>query len=95
MADTATSGGFTAASIRAHSARKKEEAALKRVAYEAAQRSERDKLHEAFLRREVSPEALGRMEAVVRNAVEAGEKEVTVFQFPSDWLPDQGRAISN
>jgi hypothetical protein len=95
MADTATSGGFTAASIRADTARKKEEAAAKRATYEADAKAERDGLHEAFLKREVSPEALGRVEAVVRKAVEAGEKEVMLFQFPSDWLPDQGRAITN
>jgi hypothetical protein len=95
MADTATSGGFTAASIRAYTARKKEEASAKRVAHEAAVKADRDILHEAFLKREVSPEALSRVESVVRKAVEAGEKEVMVFQFPSDWLPDQGRAITN
>ena len=95
MADTATSGGFSAASIRAYTARKKEEAAAKRAAYEADAKAERDKLHEAFLKREVSPEALSRVEAVVRKAVDAGDKEVMVFQFPSDWLPDQGRAITN
>jgi hypothetical protein len=95
MADTATSGGFTAASIRAYTARKKEEESAKRVAHEAAVKADRDILHEAFLKREVSPEALSRVESVVRKAVEAGEKEVMVFQFPSDWLPDQGRAITN
>jgi hypothetical protein len=95
MVDTATSGGFSAASIRAYSALKKEEAAAKRTAYEATARAEREKLHQTFLEREVRPEALGRVEALVRKAVDAGEKEVMVFQFPSDWLPDQGRAITN
>ncbi len=27
---------------------------------------------------------------MVRRAVDAGEKEVLVMRFPSEWLPDQG-----
>lgn len=63
--------------------------------HEAAAKAERDKLHQIFLKEEVPADAMDRVALMVRRAVEKGEKQVLVFQFPSDWLPDQGRAITN
>ena len=60
-----------------------------------AAKAEREKLHQAFLKEEVPGDAMARVALMVRKAVEAGEKEVLLFRFPSDWLPDQGRAITN
>ena len=73
----------------------KEEEEAKRRAQEAVAKAERDKLQQAFAEREVRPEALDRIATLVRKAVEMGEKSALVLQFPSDWLPDQGRAITN
>jgi hypothetical protein len=95
MMDTAAGGGFSADSIRAYMARKREATAAEQRAHEAAVKAEREKLHQEFLERQVKPEALERVAALVRKAVDAGEKQALVFQFPSDWLPDQGRAITN
>jgi hypothetical protein len=95
MVDTAAGGGFSADSIRAHIARTKEAAAAEKRAHEAAAKAERETLHAAFLEREVPPDALDRLAVLVRKAVEAGEKQALVFRFPSEWLPDQGRAITN
>ncbi len=92
---TFTGSDLSADSVRAYMRGKKEEEEAKRRAYEASALAEREKLHEAFLQREVQPEAMDRVAALVRKAVDMGEKQVMVLQFPSDWLPDQGRAITN
>jgi hypothetical protein len=95
MKDKAAGGGFSADSIRAYVARKKEAALAEQRAHEAAAKAEREKLREAFMEREIHPDALDRLAAVVRKAADAGDKQAMLFQFPSDWLPDQGRAITN
>jgi hypothetical protein len=56
---------------------------------------EHKKLHEAFMSREIHPEALSRVMAVVRRAAEQGKCEVILFQFPSEYCADRGRAINN
>jgi anti-sigma factor RsiW len=76
-------------------AQKKQNAEDERRAAEAAAKAERDALHAAFNEREVRPEALQRIAAVVRRAVENGEKRVQVLRFPSEWLPDSGRGITS
>ncbi|MBP0463701.1 hypothetical protein J5Y09_07245 [Roseomonas sp. PWR1] len=75
-------------------AQKRKRAEDERRAAEAAAKDERAALREAFNEREVQPEALERIAAVVRRAVENGEKRVQVLQFPSEWLPDSGRGIT-
>jgi hypothetical protein len=60
-----------------------------------AAKTERQRLHEAFLKEEVPRDAMDHVALMVHKAVEMGENEALVFQFPSDWLPDQGRAISS
>jgi len=92
---TFTGSDLSAETVRAYIRAKKEEEQAKQRAYEESARAEREKLHDAFLQREVQPEAMDRVAALVRKAVELGEKQVLVIQFPSDWLPDQGRAITN
>lgn len=74
---------------------KKKRAEDERRAAEAAAKAERDALREAFSERDVQPEALERIAAVVRRAVENGEKRAQVLQFPSIWLPDSGRGITS
>jgi anti-sigma factor RsiW len=76
-------------------AQKKQRAEDERRAAEAAAREERDALRAAFDEREVKPEALQRIAALMRRAVENGEKRVLVLQFPSEWLPDSGRGITS
>lgn len=56
---------------------------------------EHKKLREAFMSREVHPEAVARVMAVVRRAAEQGKSEVQLFQFPSEYCSDRGRAINN
>lgn len=56
---------------------------------------EHKKLHEAFMSRDVHPEMVGRVMAVVRRAAEQGKSEVLLFQFPSEYCTDRGRAINN
>ena len=62
-------------------ARKAAEVAERR-AFEEGQKAEREKLKVSFQEREVKPEALDRIAALV-------------LQFPSEWLPDQGRGVTN
>jgi hypothetical protein len=56
---------------------------------------EHKKLHEAFMSREIHPEMLPRVMAVVRRAAEQGKTEVLLFQFPAEYCADRGRAINN
>ena len=56
---------------------------------------EQKKLREAFMSREVRPDALARVMAVVRRAAEQGKSEILLIQFPSRYLTDRGRAINN
>ncbi len=90
-----TASSLSADSVRTYVAERKRKEAAERRAHEAAMKSEREKLHQMFLERDVRPEAIERVTALVRKAVEAGERQALLFQFPSDWLPDQGRAITN
>jgi hypothetical protein len=86
---------FSANSVRAYIAHKKEALAAEQLAHEGAMKTQREELHKIFLEREVHPDVLQRVETVVRRAVDAGDKQALLFQFPSDWLPDQGRAITS
>jgi hypothetical protein len=90
-----TGSSLSADAVRSYIQSKKDEEAAKRRAWETEAKSERDKLHEAFEAREVQPEAMDRVAAVIRKAVDMGEKQALVMRFPSDWLTDQGRAITN
>ena len=86
---------FSAASVRNYIKSKKQQTEEEQHAYEAAAKAQREKLHELFMEREVKPEAMQRVAAVVQKAVERGEKQALIFQFPSDWLPDSGRGITS
>jgi hypothetical protein len=86
---------FSADAVRDFIASKKAAAAAEQRAYEAAQKAEREKLKAAFQERDVQPEALDRIAALVAKQIERGEKQALVLQFPSDWLPDQGRGVTN
>lgn len=74
--------------------REKQKAEEMRKREETAQAA-RDKLHEAFMTEDVPQDALDQVALMVRKAVEMGERQVLVFRFPSNWLPDRGRAIIN
>ncbi|MBV8458561.1 MAG: hypothetical protein JO122_18330 [Acetobacteraceae bacterium] len=67
--------------------------AAEAVAAEHA-REERDQLRKKFEAEQVPADALPHVFGIVRKAVERGEKEAMVLQFPSDFLPDSGRSIS-
>jgi hypothetical protein len=56
---------------------------------------EEKQLRNAFMSREVRPDALDRVMAVVRRAAEQGKREILLFQFSSDYCSDRGRAINN
>jgi len=56
---------------------------------------EQKKLHEAFMSRDILPDMMARVMAVVRRAAEQGKSEVLLFQFPSEYCTDRGRAINN
>jgi hypothetical protein len=86
---------FSADAVREAIKARHEAAAAEQRAYEAAQKAERDKLKASFEEREVQPEALDRIAALVAKQIERGEKQALVLQFPSDWLPDQGRGVTN
>lgn len=90
-----TGSTLSADAVHAYLRSKKEEERAKQEAHQAVAKVELDKLHEAFLQREVQPEAMDRIATLVRKTIDMGDKQALVVRFPSDWLPDQGRAITN
>jgi len=90
-----TGSSLSADSVRAYLRSKKDEEAAKQRAHEAERKIELDQLHKDFEAREVQPEAMDRIAALVRRQIDMGEKQALVLRFPSSWLPDQGRAITN
>lgn len=90
-----TGSNLSADSVRAYLQAKKDEETAKLRSFEAERKAELDRLHETFNAREVQPEAMDRIAALVRRQIEMGEKQALVLRFPSSWLPDQGRAITN
>jgi hypothetical protein len=87
--------GFSADSVRNLIASKKQKQEAEQRELEEASKAQRKKLHDGFLEREIRPEALDRVATMVQKAVERGDKQALLFQFPSEWLPDKGRAVTN
>ena len=52
-------------------------------------------LKQAFMHREIGPEAPERINAAVRGAAEQGAHEILVLRFPSTYCNDGGRRINN
>ena len=71
------------------------EAAAKAAAQAVEAVAEQERLRAAFMERELLPEAKERVASLIRKAIEVGEREPMVLRFPSAWLPDQGRGITN
>ena len=90
-----TGASLSADGIRAYIQARKDEEEAKRRAHEAEQRAEQERFHKAFLEHEIQPEAMDRIAAAVRKAVDMGERQVMLGKFPSAWLKDQGRAVTN
>ena len=61
---------------------------------ESKKRDQRE-LHEAFMAEDIAPDAVERLNKVVRIAAEQGFKEVRVITFPSSFCSDGGRRINN
>jgi hypothetical protein len=61
---------------------------------ESKQRDQRE-LHEAFMAEDIAPDAVERLNRVVRIAAEQGFKEVRVITFPASFCSDGGRRINN
>jgi hypothetical protein len=87
--------GFSAATVRGVIQARKDRERAEAAAHEEAAKAEREALRREFEDREVGPEALDRIAALVLRQVERGERQALVLHFPSDWLPDQGRAVTN
>jgi|SRR5581483_2387129 hypothetical protein len=52
-------------------------------------------LREAFMAREIQPEAIERINAAVRIAAQQGHHQLEVMTFPSTYCSDRGRCINN
>src|SRR5689334_6534997 len=94
MADTPETF-LNAAALNKIKAERDHAEAQKAAAHEAKRRDEEKALNEAFMQREVQPQAMDRVMAAVKRAAERGESHITVFQFPSKLCKDQGRAINS
>jgi hypothetical protein len=69
--------------------------ATKQAAQDQKRRDEEKQVTDAFMAREIQPNAMERVMAVVRRAAERGDTHVQVFQFPSKLCKDSGRAINS
>jgi hypothetical protein len=58
-------------------------------------REEQKQVAEAFMAREVLPDAMDRLMPAVQRAAESGQSELLIMQFPANYLADGGRAINN
>ena len=56
---------------------------------------EQAQLREAFMGREIKPEARERINLAIRRAAEQGQREFQVFIFPASFCNDKGRRINN
>lgn len=56
---------------------------------------QQDAVRQEFMQRDVSDEAIKRLNSLVRHAAEQGHKEVMLFRFPAEYCKDHGRAINN
>ena len=56
---------------------------------------EQAQLREAFMGREIKPEAGERINLAIRRAAELGQREFQVFVFPASFCNDKGRRINN
>jgi hypothetical protein len=56
---------------------------------------EQAQLRNAFMEREVHPEAGARINLATRRAAEQGQHELQLFTFPASFCNDKGRRINN
>jgi hypothetical protein len=77
-------------SIAAEDAKMAEERKLR----EAKEREQRE-LEEAFMSRELHPQARERVNIGVRWAAERGQRQLQIMTFPARYCTDGGRAINN
>lgn len=56
---------------------------------------ERKHLQEAFMRQQIEPAGIARLQAALLRAAEHGDNHLQVFTFPSELCTDGGRAINN
>lgn len=56
---------------------------------------EESALRQAFMERELRPDAIERFNTMVRRAAEQGRHEFEIGRFPSEYCTDHGRAINN
>lgn len=59
------------------------------------QQEEENALRQAFMERELRPDAFDRFNTMVRRAAEQGQQEIEILRFPSEYCTDHGRAINN
>jgi hypothetical protein len=59
------------------------------------EKREQQDLRDAFMAREINPEVMDRVNAVIRTAAEQGLHEVQALTFPASYCNDRGRRINN
>jgi hypothetical protein len=95
LGQTKISGALTPQELRKRAEDKAMAEAKK--AFEAMRKAEDQKreLHEMFMSREIRPDAMERLMALVTRTAEEGKSELMVARFPSSYLSDGGRAVNN
>jgi hypothetical protein len=57
--------------------------------------NEHKELRDAFMSREIHPQAMERVNNAVRSAAQRCEREIQAFTFPAEFCNDKGRRINN
>jgi len=69
--------------------------AKKAMEHMKAMEAEQSSLRELFMSRDIHPEAKTRVNAAVKRAALAGERQLMALKFPASYCNDQGRRINN
>ena len=95
MSDFPDSGRFDADSVRTWMEKQRAEKEAEARRAEEEKQNGMSELRRSFEERELPPDALTKLQGMIRRAALDGEREVLVLHFPSQWMKDSGRSITS
>ena len=95
MSDFPDSGRFDADSVRTWMEKQRAEKEAEARRAEEEKQNGMSELRRSFEERELPPDALTKLQGMIRRAALDGEREVLVLHFPSQWMKVSGRSITS
>ena len=95
MSDFPDSGRFDADSVRTWMEKQRAEKEAEARRAEEEKQNGMSELRRSFEERELPPDALTKLQGMIRRAALDGEREALVLHFPSQWMKDSGRSITS